>query len=97
MVQIVGCVGPWDTRFGCRDAVANRVVNVRIGIGGVHIGNSSCQFASVIVGVGDDIRSGVCAARAGHGGSPTDCVVHVAVGGDRAVLHLRDEIAVLLV
>ena len=97
LVQAIRSVGPRDTCFGRRDTVANRVVDVGIGIGGVHIGNSSCQFASVIVGVGDDIRSGVCAARAGHGGSPTDCVVHVAVGGDRAVLHLRDEIAVLLV
>ncbi len=36
-------------------------------------------------------------ASAGHGGSPADGVVDIAVGGDAAVLHLGDEVAVLLV
>ena len=62
-----------------------------------HIGLCPRQFGAVIVGVGDDIRSGVGASRAGHGCAPPDGVVHVSVGGDRAVLDLRDKVAVRLV
>ena len=97
LVQIVGCIGPRDARLGCRDTVADRVVGVGVRIGGVHVGRSSCQFAPIVVGVGDGVRCSVRAAGAGHGRAPPDGVVHVAVGGYRPVLDLREEIAVRLV
>ena len=97
LVEAVGDVGPRHTRFIGGDSVADGVVGVEVRVGRVNIGPCPRQLVSVIVGVGDDIRSGVRAAGSGHGGSPADGVVHVAVGGDCAVLHLRDEIAVLLV
>ena len=97
LVEIVRRVGPWHASLGCGDSVADGVVGVGIGIGGVHIRRCPRQLASVIIGIGNGVGIGVCAAGAGHGGAPTDGVVHVAVGGDCAVLHLRDQVAVLLV
>ena len=97
LVQIVRRVGPWHASLGCGDSVADWVVGVGIRVGRVNIGLCPRQLASVIVGIGDGVGIGICAAGAGHGGATTDGVVHIAVGGNCAVLHLRDEIAILLV
>ena len=97
LVEPVRRVGPWHACLIGGDSVADGVVGVGVRVGRVHIRRRARQFRSVIVGIGDGVWIGVCAAGAGHGGAPTDGVVHVAVGGDCAVLHLRDEIAVLLV
>ena len=97
LVQIVGCIGPRDARLGCRDTVADRVVGVGIGIGCIHIGHGPRQLRSIIIGVGDDVRCGVRASRAGHGRAPPDGIIGIAVGGYRPVLDLREEIAVRLV
>ena len=78
-------------------SIAGAGVGVGVAVGCVHVGRRARQLAAVIVGVGDDIGVGVCAARAGHGGSPPDCVVRVAVGGDCAVLHLVNQISARLV
>ena len=97
LVQVVRRVGPWHASLGRGDSVADWVVGVGVRVCGIDIGRCARQFASVVVGVGDGVGIGVGAARAGHGGSPPDGVICVAVCGDCPVLNLRDQIAILFV
>ena len=97
LVKIVRRVGPGNTRLACGDSVADGVIGVGVAVGCIHIGRSTRQFGAVVVGVGDDVRSGVRTSRAGDGCAPPDGIVHIAVSGDSPVLNLSDEIAVLFV
>ena len=97
LVELVGGVGPGYAGLVGGDAVADGVVGVGVGVRCVHVGHRARDFGAVVVGVGDDVGRRVGGAGAGHGGSPADSVIRIAVGGDRTILHLGDEVAVCLI
>jgi len=97
LVELVRGVGPGYAGFAGGNAVADGVVGIGVSVGRVHVGQRARDFAAVVVAVGYGVGHRVSGAGAGHGGSAANGVIRIAVGGDRTILHLGDEVAVCLI
>ncbi len=97
LVEIVGGISPGDTGLAGGCAVADGIIGVGVGVTGDIVGDGAGDFTAVVVAVADGVGRRMGRTGTGHRASPADGIVDIAIGGNRAVGDLGDEITIGLI